>query len=129
MRSPHGFNISSPDTCLQTQVAASRAGADGLILRPRFRPSSVTDVGSHPENSAANALPDLLAYADLERLFGRTERTLRRWIAQGHLDPVQVGRSVFFHGEDIRRLLSTRLLGRVMGRAVGRSDPASHTKT
>jgi excisionase family DNA binding protein len=42
------------------------------------------------------------------RQYGTSERTLRRWIANGDLDIVRVGRSVFVTRESLDRLFSGR---------------------
>lgn len=44
----------------------------------------------------------LLSSADVEAYFGRGPRTIRRWRKQGHLKAITVGRSVFFHPDEVR---------------------------
>ena len=58
---------------------------------------------------AAPPMPVLLSAAQVARIFGRLERTIRNWVRTGHLDPVRVGRSVlsvFFRATDIHALLN-----------------------
>jgi hypothetical protein len=54
----------------------------------------------------APAIPDLLSSVEVEQIFGRSARTLRRWEERGHLMPVRVGHAKFYRAEDIRRLVS-----------------------
>ena len=56
----------------------------------------------------------LLSTADIAELFGRTDRTIRRWISRGHLSPVRVGGAVFFHAEDVRRLVSGQISNAIL---------------
>lgn len=53
-------------------------------------------------------MPALLSAAQVARIFGRSQRTLRNWVRAGHLRPVRVGRSVFFRADDIHALLDAR---------------------
>ena len=41
-----------------------------------------------------DALPELIAVSDVASVFGRSERTIRRWIAKGSLPALTVGRSL-----------------------------------
>ena len=50
-------------------------------------------------------MPELLSAAQVARIFGRSERTIRNWVRAGHLRPVRVGRSAFFRADDIHALL------------------------
>jgi predicted DNA-binding transcriptional regulator AlpA len=47
----------------------------------------------------------LLSMNDVMRIFGRTERCMRYWMAAGTLRPIRIGRSVFFHPDHIKELL------------------------
>jgi excisionase family DNA binding protein len=76
-----------------------------------------------PFPSPAYAAP-LLSTAEVAARFGRTDRTIRRWISVGHLVPVRVGGAVFFHAEDINRLLSTRMSDAILR---GRHSPDGPT--
>jgi hypothetical protein len=74
------------------------------------------------------AIPELLSGADVERIFARSARTLRRWEIQGHLTPVRVGGAKFYRAEDLRRLVAGRLeaaaLQRAGGPKAGDGDPS-----
>ena len=54
-------------------------------------------------------LPGLLFTSDVQRVFNRSARTIRRWVKDGKLDPVHIGRSVFFREDDLRRLIAAEL--------------------
>jgi predicted DNA-binding transcriptional regulator AlpA len=54
-------------------------------------------------------LPRLLSVANVAAIFGRSTRTIRSWIRQGYLQPVRIGRVVFFREGDIRALITGRL--------------------
>ena len=54
----------------------------------------------------SQALPGLLAMPDVQAVFGRSPRTIRRWIRRGHLVPVRIGGAVFFRESDIRKLIA-----------------------
>ncbi len=45
---------------------------------------------SPPDPPSSPHIAELLSGADVERVFGRSARTLRRWEAAGHLTPVRV---------------------------------------
>lgn len=51
----------------------------------------------------------LLDLSDVCALFGRTERSIRRWVSAGHLTPIRVGGAIFFEASDIRVLIEKRL--------------------
>ena len=52
-------------------------------------------------------LPELLSAAEVEKYFGKSERTLRRWSDPkcGLLKKVSIGRAIYYRVEDIRRLV------------------------
>ena len=62
-----------------------------------------------PATAMAENIEPLLATADLQRIFPRSDRTFRRWIAAGHLTPIRVGGAMFFHPADVRALIAKRL--------------------
>lgn len=70
----------------------------------------------------------LLSGPDVQRCFGRTERTLRRWARQGLLLPLRIGGSVFYRHEDITSLIENQLLrslnneGRIAAQRPGEAD-------
>lgn len=59
--------------------------------------------------TAAAPIPALLSVSDACRIFGRNERSIRRWVKAGHLKPIRVGRSLFFKAGDIQALIASRL--------------------
>ena len=76
---------------------------------PRVPPSTATDIPDDGQPQTAEGIEPLLGIDDLCATFGRGDRTLRRWIAAGHLKPVRIGGAVFFHPADIRALIALRL--------------------
>lgn len=71
-----------------------------------------------PADSQATAketdpLPALLSTAEIAEQFGRSPRTMRRWIRCGYLVPVRVGGAVFFRVEDLRQLIVERLIASI----------------
>ena len=59
-----------------------------------------------PGNSVSPRHPyQLLSTRQVMAIFRRTDRTIRNWVATGHLRPIKVGRSVFFHPSEIDALL------------------------
>ena len=79
--------------------------SSGLALPPRVTDSA--EVSGEP-------LPQLLSTADVTAVFKRSDRTIRNWVRQGHLQPVRVGGAVFFREGDIRALLTGHLCRRVL---------------
>ena len=57
-----------------------------------------------PSIAGDSVVPDLLSGPEVQKIFGRSGRTLRRWEQQGYLLPVRVGQAKFFRAEDIQRL-------------------------
>lgn len=60
-------------------------------------------------NASTSGLPELLSAAEVQAVFGRSSRTIRRWIRRNYLTPVRVGRSLFFRPDDIRRVIADEL--------------------
>jgi len=58
-------------------------------------------------------LPGLLSTAEIAERFGRSPRTMRRWVERGYLVPVRVGGAVFFRVEDVRELIVERLVASI----------------
>jgi predicted site-specific integrase-resolvase len=54
-------------------------------------------------------LPSLLSSAEVQALFGRSARTVRRWVRHGRLTPLRLGGAVFFRESDLRRLIEGEL--------------------
>ena len=73
------------------------------------------DVPDGVEAAVGPMLPLLLSAAEVARQFNRSERALRRWVKQGHLMPVRVGRSLFFRADDVAQLIAGHLETRILG--------------
>lgn len=54
---------------------------------------------------AGLALPELMSTKDVCARFNRSSRTIRSWCRTGRLDPVRVGKAVFFRSTDIARMI------------------------
>lgn len=87
-----------------------------MTTRKTFHPSSypLPQAGEdalpeqHPEPSPAT-IPILLTSAEVQAIFGRSDRTLRDWARKGWLRRVKIGHSVFYLAEDVRRLVAEGL--------------------
>ena len=73
---------------------------------PRARAADLPNDGG---GQTFETIEPLLSIEDLRTAFGRSDRTLRRWIAVGHLKPIRIGGAVFFHPADIHALIAGRL--------------------
>jgi hypothetical protein len=72
----------------------------------------------------ASSIPDLLSSAEVEQIFGRSARTLRRWEQSGHLVPIPVGSAKFYRAEDVRRLIADQVEKTMLSRTTaGKTDP------
>ena len=60
-------------------------------------------------DSSTGTIEPLLTNENLSTIFRRGDRTLRRWIAAGHLNPIRIGGAVFYHPADVRELIARRL--------------------
>lgn len=60
------------------------------------------------EDLPCNQKPEL-SIADVQAIFGRSRRTIRRWIADGYLAPLRRGRELWFASADIESVVSARL--------------------
>ena len=67
-------------------------------------------------------IPVLLSVAGVAALFDRSERTIRRWAACGHLLPVRIGGAAFFRAGDVAELISGRLRETVQRRMRGTEE-------
>jgi len=106
----------------------SSVTADPIITPNKIPPvdpalvdDQVCSFGSDPthdkikrSSTPTSELPELLSAAEVQAIFGRSSRTIRRWIGQGYLTPVRVGRSLFFHPDDIRCVISNELQDRIL---------------
>jgi len=67
-------------------------------------------------------IPILLSTAEVAVRFNRSDRTIRRWVRQGHLTPVRVGGSLYFRADEVRRLAGAELEDAIRKRATGKAD-------
>lgn len=106
-------------------------------LRPPAEPSDVNaptgwDAGviappSIPDGAAVR-IPTMLSTAEIAAAFGRSPRSMRRWVERGHLVPVRIGGAVFFRVEDVRRLISDRMVETILKQKLaGRSGSRTHS--
>ncbi|WP_408735336.1 helix-turn-helix domain-containing protein [Acidiphilium sp. JA12-A1] len=65
--------------------------------------------GAPASTDAVEVISPLVETADLARIFRRSDRTIRRWIAAGHLKPIKIGGAVFFHPADVQALLARHM--------------------
>jgi excisionase family DNA binding protein len=72
--------------------------------------------------------PELLAVADLAAVFGRSERTIRRWISQGSIPALRVGRSIFFRSYDVSILIVRGIEATALKRARACQSPRSNAQ-
>lgn len=49
-------------------------------------------------------IPALLTAAEVARVYRRSTRTLRTWVKRRLLQPVRIGRAVYFRAEDVIKL-------------------------
>ena len=72
-------------------------------------------------------IPELLSGAEVEKIFDRSARTLRRWEQRGHLMPVRIGSAKFYRAEEIRQLVAgqmeTTIQPRSASRKTSRDEP------
>lgn len=104
-------------------------------LRPTAEPSDVNaptgwDEGvtappSIPDGAAAP--PTMLSTAEIAAAFGRSPRSMRRWVERGYLVPVRIGGAVFFRVEDVRRLISDRMVETILKQKAARSIRVQNT--
>ena len=81
---------------------------------------------SIPDGSAA--LPTVMSTAEIAAAFGRSPRSMRRWVERGYLVPVRIGGAVFFRVEDVRRLISDRMVETILKQKLaGRSGSRTHS--
>jgi excisionase family DNA binding protein len=74
----------------------------------------MSDLKVKKRSGGAAKLPDLLTLDDAAEYFGRSTRTLRRWIKAGELHQVRVGRSIFIRADEIARLVHIDLLDGIL---------------
>ena len=74
-------------------------------------------------NASTAGLPELLSAAEVQAVFGRSSRTIRRWMRRNYLTPVRVGRSLFFRPDDIRRVISDELQDKILAGVRHKGQP------
>ncbi len=72
------------------------------------------DAPDEPDGSCAPPIPKLMSISAVAVTFGRSERTVSRWIAQGVLNPVRVGRSTFIRAEEVHSIISGSMSDRIL---------------
>jgi len=77
------------------------------------------DGGNMPAaaSGAGDGLPQLMTYAEAGDYLRRRPRTIRRWVAEGALAPVTIGRAKYFRRDDIRALVARDMAARVRAKA------------
>jgi len=73
-------------------------------LSAGMSPRDVTEnaVGGNPRDIAGgHDFEPLVSVTEVATVFGRSERTIRRWVRVGKLPTVRVGASMFFRREDV----------------------------
>ncbi len=79
------------------------------------QPSGMNNAASPPEDDTEpqnTLVPDsfkLLSPGEVQEVFNRSDRTIRRWVERGLLMPVRMGRSLFFRHKDIERIILDQL--------------------
>ena len=104
-----------------------------LELRPPAEPNggdaakwcdeSIAACPSIPDEAAA--LPTMLSTTEIAAAFGRSARSMRRWAQRGDLVPIRIGGGVFFRAEDVRRLISDRMVAAILTQ---KSPPAGPSR-
>ena len=90
---------------------------------PKGCDESITARPSIPDEAAA--LPTTLSTAEIGAAFGRSPRTIRRWVERRYLVPVRIGDGVFFRAEDVRQLISDRMVAAILTQ---KSPPAGPSR-
>ena len=67
-----------------------------------------------PASPPSAEIPDMLSPGEIAAKFGRSTRTMRRWAQRGDLVPIRIGGGVFFRAEDVRRLISDRMVAAIL---------------
>lgn len=107
-------------------IRVGDAGAEDLV-----NDGSATGLASADTPAVAaetEPLPALLSTAEIGERFGRSARTIRRWVRRGYLVPVRVGGAVFFRAEDVRQLIVERLVASI-SKPNAASEPVSGEHT
>jgi excisionase family DNA binding protein len=78
---------------------------DNTLLSDDFGPAYPTVVSSADRPAVKpSAEPLFLTYAQVARIFGRSPRTVRLWVASGRLHAIRIGRARLIPRAEIERL-------------------------
>lgn len=119
-RPPHGH----PNVRRDARSATFDASFERAVDAPPIEPEWDHHSEAAPE-PVGLPLPRLLSTSDIEAIFGRSARTIRRWVRAGHLAVVRVGGARFFREDDVNQLISGQLLDVVQARAMRGPSPVS----
>ena len=78
---------------------------DNTYDHPSLLPRELSAAAPETPDPPARHPPVLRSIAQTATLFDRSTRTIRHWIADGHLRVIRVGRAVFINQDEINRLL------------------------
>ncbi len=106
---------SRPSSATARAEPACADPEDDLYLLPRAIDAADPPGDVTPTPAPEAALPELLSTGQVAAYFGRDARTIRRWKSRGILPAVSLFEGgVFYRLEDIRRLVSDRLVGVIL---------------
>lgn len=108
-KSPNGHPNAPRDPRSATCDLSLDRAADAPPVEPEWHRRD--EVAADP---AQPPLLHLLSTSDIEALFGRSARTIRRWVRAGHLGVVRVGGARFFREDDVRKLISEQLVNDIL---------------
>ncbi len=91
------------------------------ITAPTGRDEAVVATSSIPGVSAR--LPTLVSTVEIAAAFGRSPRTIRRWVERRYLVPVRIGGAVFFREEELRQLILDRMVAVILKQKSPPADP------
>lgn len=121
------FLLAPPPPAVRTE-ACHRSAPDrgppgpsalGVPDETGMQPNTADPAFEYPDRQAGEGtFPHLLSVQDLMKIFGRSESAMRSWVGT-RLGKITVGRSVFVHPDEVRRLIHEGML---------RSVLADHTK-
>ena len=67
-----------------------------------------------PGSTPAAEITVTLSAQELATRVGRSTRNIRRWAQRGDLVPIPIGGGVFYRAEDVRRLISDRMVAAIL---------------
>jgi excisionase family DNA binding protein len=103
--------------------ASTAVAADDLPEPGSFATQSVASLETASQRP--EPIPEFAAVGDIATLFGRSERTIRRWIGRGHLPALRVGRSIFIRGDDVAVLIADGIEATALRSVRSRQSPTS----